>query len=239
MTLINNEYPVRFSCKDANTCGNFFMNYSSGNGTPPTPSAAENAPATSTQSRLVTGSTSGAKAKIVGFSGNGTTGTLYVFNPGTFTNGETITDAGGFSATLGNTMSPASTNFFGGKITITNSILALTAPYVNYNTAGQPEGNKDFYYNGVLNTQDEATFLAGSGNVIWKQGVTGTDPLFAHPDNSGWLGCSNDFDPTLAGYPGVKGYYHNAADTCVYPVGQEPVVCPDCSYVTASAITFS
>jgi hypothetical protein len=216
MTFINNEYPVRFD----NT-GNKSLTYNTGNGTTPTLGA------------VVTGGTSGAKAKIAGLVGNGTSGTLYIFNGGTFTVNETITDTGGFSGKA----LQAGTTAIGGNVTITNSILALTSPYVNYNTNAVSESGTGFIFNGVAN--DLTVFTTGSGNVIWKQGVTGTDPLFAHPDNSGWLGCSNDFDPTLAGYPGVKGYLHNAADTCVYPVGQEPIVCPDCSYVTTSAITFS
>lgn len=187
-TCINTERPYRFD-----DTGNNSLTYNTGNGTAPTPGT------------VVTGGTSGTKAKIAGVTGDGTSGTLLIFNGGTFNIGETITDTGGFSATT----TSAGTAFIGGKLTITDSLIALTSAYTSYATTQADDSGG-------------SRVLSETNVLVWKEGVSGVDPAFPDASHSNWYGCNNDFDPQTVGYPNTIGYTNNASsDTCLDSDGIE------------------
>jgi hypothetical protein len=188
-TCINTERPYRFD-----DTGNNSLTYNLGSGSAATPG------------NVVTGSISGTKAKIAGVTGNATSGTLLIFNGGTFTIGDTLTDGSGFSATA----TSVGTAFIGGKLTISDSLIAQTSAYTSYSTAEADDSG--------------GTRVLSETNVkIWQQGVSGVDPVFADALNRNWYGCNNDFDS--ATYLGTLGYYNNAsANTCLDSDGVEEAI---------------
>ena len=191
MTMINTERPYRMD-----DTGNKSLTFTLGNGVAPSYNTGVGS--------VVTGSITGAKAKVAGYTGSlSGSGTLYIFNGGTFQIGETLTADGGFSATAGS----VGTAFIGGNLAITNSLIALTTGYTSYATTEADDSGG-------------TRVLTETNVLVWKQNVSGTDPQIVNPLNTNWFGCNSDYNSVL--YTTTLGYnYSGGTDTCLSTDGEE------------------
>jgi hypothetical protein len=182
-TMVNSAYPYRFDNETIKS-----LTYTGGTGSVPIIGS------------VITGGTSGVTAKIADFTGNASSGTLYIFNGGTFTNPETITGtyfstgtSDGFSATT----SSNGTAGEPGKAIVDDSIIALDKNHTSYSTSAIEECGGCSY---TLTETNVAKYV---------EGVSGTSPQFGNIYNKYWRGENNDYDSAL--YTNTKGYYRNGA----------------------------